>query len=215
MPCPRVFSVRFGGLAEAYRRVGYKPYRNLSWVARDQALVSMRREVTLRVIDTLRGLGASVQQDVRRQFMTINKHLTTGRSDWSVQSSRSSASASAARPRGVVSKTLRSGPPDSSADFAARISPSLRQFVERVVRPKGQAELLGHIATDFYLVHKKRAVGAAYMHILDHGVAILGTLLWTLARQALSTGGGIKMVSIDVVRGAGGTATAHTGGAGN
>jgi DNA invertase Pin-like site-specific DNA recombinase len=55
MPCGHVYSKRFGGLAEAYRRVGYKPYRNLSWVARDQPLV-----------------------EIRREFLSINENLNVG-----------------------------------------------------------------------------------------------------------------------------------------
>jgi DNA invertase Pin-like site-specific DNA recombinase len=78
MPCGHVYSKRFGGLAEAYRRVGYKPYRNLSWVARDQPLVEIRREFVARVVDILKGFGASVWQDVRRQFLSINENLNVG-----------------------------------------------------------------------------------------------------------------------------------------
>jgi hypothetical protein len=75
MPCGQVYAMRFGGLAEAYRRVGYQPYRNLSWVKRDQPLALIRREFITRVVGTLRSLGASVQQDVRGQFLTINENL--------------------------------------------------------------------------------------------------------------------------------------------
>jgi DNA invertase Pin-like site-specific DNA recombinase len=75
MPCGQVYAARFGGLAEAYRRVGYKPYRNLSWVERDQQLVQIRREFIASVIGTLRSFGASVQRAVRGQFLTINENL--------------------------------------------------------------------------------------------------------------------------------------------
>ena len=75
MPCAQVYAQRFGGLGEAYRRVGYKPYRNLSWVERDRPLVKIRREFIMRVVDMLQEFGASVQQDVRRQFLTINESL--------------------------------------------------------------------------------------------------------------------------------------------
>ena len=71
VPCPRVFSLRFGGLAEAYRRIGYQPYRNLSWVKRDAPLLPIRRDFTARVTDTLRSFGASIQEETRGQFMTI------------------------------------------------------------------------------------------------------------------------------------------------
>ena len=74
-PCGEVYTVRFGGLAEAYKRIGYKPYRNLSWVERDQPLVQIRREFITRVVDTLKSFGGSVQQDIRRQYLTINENL--------------------------------------------------------------------------------------------------------------------------------------------
>jgi len=75
MPCGQVYTLRFGGLAEAYKRIGYKPYRNLSWVERDQPLAQIRRDFVALVIDTLRNFGGLVQQDVRRQYLTINENL--------------------------------------------------------------------------------------------------------------------------------------------
>jgi DNA invertase Pin-like site-specific DNA recombinase len=75
MPSGEVYTVRFGGLPEAYKRIGYKPYRNLSWVERDQPLVQIRREFITRVVDTLKSFGGSVQQDVRRQYLSINENL--------------------------------------------------------------------------------------------------------------------------------------------
>ena len=75
MPCCQVYTARFGSLAEAYRRVGYKPYRNLSWVERDRALAPIRRQFIAQVADTLKSSGASVQQDARRQFLIVNESL--------------------------------------------------------------------------------------------------------------------------------------------
>ncbi len=71
IPCPRVFSVRFGGLAEAYRRIGYKPYRSLAWVDRDKTSLPLRREFTGSVMDTLKGFGALVEKETRGHLMTI------------------------------------------------------------------------------------------------------------------------------------------------
>ncbi len=75
MPCPQLYAQRFGELGEAYKQIGYKPYRNLSWVERDKPLAKIRREFIMRVVDTLQKFGASVQQDVRGQFLTINEKL--------------------------------------------------------------------------------------------------------------------------------------------
>ena len=75
MPCTHVFTARFGGLAEAYKRVGFQPRRKLDWVDRDRALTPIRRELISRVVGTLKSFGASVQQDTRGQFLTINENL--------------------------------------------------------------------------------------------------------------------------------------------
>ena len=74
LPCTHVFTTRFGGLAQAYKRVGFQPRRNLAYVDRDRALTLIRREFVMRVVDTLTSFGASVQQDVRGQFLTINEN---------------------------------------------------------------------------------------------------------------------------------------------
>lgn len=75
MPCAQVYTMRFGGMTEAYRLVGYQPRRNLAWVERDRALTPIRREFITRVVGILKSFGASVQQDTRRQFLTVNENL--------------------------------------------------------------------------------------------------------------------------------------------
>ena len=46
MPCGHhVYIRRFGGLAEAYKRVGFRPRRNLEWVERDRTLTPLRLAV--------------------------------------------------------------------------------------------------------------------------------------------------------------------------
>ena len=75
MPCGQVFATRFGGLEEAYRRIGYKPHRDLSWVERDQPSVAIRREFIERVVTTLKNFGASLRQHGPRQHLTINENL--------------------------------------------------------------------------------------------------------------------------------------------
>jgi DNA invertase Pin-like site-specific DNA recombinase len=75
MPCGQLFSARFGGLAEAYRLVGYQPPRSLLWVERDRAIKPIRRDFVMRVVDILTAAGASVEQDVRGQFLIINANL--------------------------------------------------------------------------------------------------------------------------------------------
>jgi hypothetical protein len=74
MPCTHVFTSRFGGLAEAYKRIGFNPLRNLAYVDRDRALTPIRREFVIRVVGTLTNFGASVKRDARGQLLTINEN---------------------------------------------------------------------------------------------------------------------------------------------
>jgi len=67
--------MRLGGLAEAYKRVGYTPRRNLAWIERDQGLGPIRLQFICDVVATLKDFGAVVQQDVRRQCLTVNENL--------------------------------------------------------------------------------------------------------------------------------------------
>lgn len=75
MPCAQVYTMRFGGMAEAYRLIGYKPRRDLAWVERDRELTRIRRDFVAHVITTLKSFGASVQQDTRGQCLTVNENL--------------------------------------------------------------------------------------------------------------------------------------------
>jgi DNA invertase Pin-like site-specific DNA recombinase len=75
MPSTHVYTARFGGLAEAYKRVGFQPRRNLAYVDRDRALTPIRREFIARVVGALKSFGASVEQDTRGQYLTVNENL--------------------------------------------------------------------------------------------------------------------------------------------
>jgi DNA invertase Pin-like site-specific DNA recombinase len=75
IPSTHVFTSRFGGLAEAYKRIGFQPRRNLGYIDRDRALNAIRRDFITRVVDTIKTFGGSVRQDVRGQFLTINENL--------------------------------------------------------------------------------------------------------------------------------------------
>jgi hypothetical protein len=75
MPCSQVYNVRFGGLAEAYKRIGYQPVRNLSHIERDRALMPIRRAFIARVVEELVSLGASVRLDARTRLLFVNENL--------------------------------------------------------------------------------------------------------------------------------------------
>jgi hypothetical protein len=52
MPSTAVYDVRFGGLAEAYRRIGYHPVRSLSHVERDRARPMANTFLASRQVET-------------------------------------------------------------------------------------------------------------------------------------------------------------------
>jgi DNA invertase Pin-like site-specific DNA recombinase len=71
-PCHQIYNLRFGGLAEAYRRIGYQPVRNLAYIERDRKCVSIRRTFIAAVVQKLVRIGASVQRDTKTQVLTVN-----------------------------------------------------------------------------------------------------------------------------------------------
>jgi hypothetical protein len=75
MPSSEVYHVRFGGLLEAYRRIGYHPDRNFSYVERERSLLPIRRGFTVTIIDELTRSGASVRQDARTKLLIVNGNL--------------------------------------------------------------------------------------------------------------------------------------------
>ena len=76
MPSSEVYAMRFGGLLEAYRRIGYHPPGNFSYVERDRKLLPMRRGFVATVISELQRLGASVQQEARTKLLLVNGSFT-------------------------------------------------------------------------------------------------------------------------------------------
>jgi DNA invertase Pin-like site-specific DNA recombinase len=76
MPCSQMYNSRFGGLVEAYRRIGYQHPRNLSYVERDRKILPIRKGFTETVVDELTKGGASVRQDSRTKLLWINETLS-------------------------------------------------------------------------------------------------------------------------------------------
>ncbi|HWZ30388.1 MAG TPA: recombinase family protein [Bryobacteraceae bacterium] len=76
MPCAQAYNARFGGLMEAYRKIGYQPERNLAYVDRDRMLLPIRRRFTAMILDGLRRLGVSAMQDSRTKLLQVNGNLT-------------------------------------------------------------------------------------------------------------------------------------------
>ena len=76
MPSTHIYYIRFGGLAEAYRRLGFQPARSLSHIERDRLLLPIRREFIATVMGELTTLGASVRQAASTKLLVINENFT-------------------------------------------------------------------------------------------------------------------------------------------
>jgi DNA invertase Pin-like site-specific DNA recombinase len=76
MPCVQVYRERFGGLTEAYRRVGYTVSRDMSYIERDRNLRDMRRDFSTRVADELCRLKATTAYDWQSKTLIVNDSLT-------------------------------------------------------------------------------------------------------------------------------------------
>src|SRR5258705_7002040 len=76
MPSPEVYHLRFGGLLEAYKRIGYQPSRSFAHIERDRKLLPIRREFVETVICELSNLGLSVRRDARAKLLVIDKAIT-------------------------------------------------------------------------------------------------------------------------------------------
>jgi DNA invertase Pin-like site-specific DNA recombinase len=76
MPCAQVYASRFGGLAEAYRRIGYQPARDLTFIERDRRLWSIRKSLIVSVTQELEAHGVSVRQDGRTKLLFVNDDVS-------------------------------------------------------------------------------------------------------------------------------------------
>jgi len=76
MPSPEVYNARFGGLIEAYRRIGYQLSRSYSHIERDRKLLPIRREFVEAVVRELSDAGASVRRNARPKLLVIGGAIT-------------------------------------------------------------------------------------------------------------------------------------------
>ena len=76
MPCAQMYTVRFGGLLEAYRRIGFAASRNMDHVERDRTVLSLRRRFTATVIAELQRTGVSIRHNSRTKFIEVDGFLT-------------------------------------------------------------------------------------------------------------------------------------------
>lgn len=75
MPCTQVYESRFGGLSEAYKLIGYKPDRNLTYVAKEKQFLPLRRAFTAQVVSEFQRLGASAKQNWKSKLVIVNNRL--------------------------------------------------------------------------------------------------------------------------------------------
>jgi hypothetical protein len=131
MPCSQVYHARFGGLLEAYRRIGYKPPRNCSYVERDRKLLPMRRAFTASVISALTRLGVSVRNDAQTKLLVVNEKFTIR------------LSVARCRPVGQSQRWLLRlySPLKPHITLIARLRPGDEEFLDYFCFPRGTQSL--------------------------------------------------------------------------
>ena len=75
VPCARLYRERFGGLLEAYRRIGYAPRRDYSFRDTTETIKSSHKERVATLVTDLRNTGATVTLDEGTDLLTVNNEL--------------------------------------------------------------------------------------------------------------------------------------------
>ena len=74
-PRAALYRKRFGGLLEAYRRIGYAPPRDYSFRAVTETIKASHAERVATLVADLQNTGATVTQDQKTDLLTINDEL--------------------------------------------------------------------------------------------------------------------------------------------
>ncbi len=76
MPCSQAYRERFGSLMEAYRRIGHAPSRDISYVARDLALLPLRRRLLQLVAEVANEAGFTTSQQHHSSMLILNGEVS-------------------------------------------------------------------------------------------------------------------------------------------
>lgn len=75
-PAVSTYVLRFGGLLQAYKRIGYTPTRDFRYLAINRALGDLRRKTVEQLIAGIEATGGLVEQDPASGLLTINREFT-------------------------------------------------------------------------------------------------------------------------------------------
>ena len=75
IPTAQLYATRFGGLLEAYRRIGYTPSQDYTHLSITRAMHAKHRDRIAALIADLERAGASVSRDAGTGLLTINNEL--------------------------------------------------------------------------------------------------------------------------------------------
>jgi DNA invertase Pin-like site-specific DNA recombinase len=76
LPCPSVYKIRFGGMAEAYQRIGFTPRCDYRYVEANRNLQRMQKRVVAETVAAIEQAGGSVKQDPVTGLLTVNDEIT-------------------------------------------------------------------------------------------------------------------------------------------
>jgi hypothetical protein len=75
IPTAQLYATRFGGLLEAYRRIGYTPSQDYTHLSVTRAMHAKHRDNIAALIADLERAGATVSRDAGTGLLTINEEL--------------------------------------------------------------------------------------------------------------------------------------------
>lgn len=75
-PAVSTYGLRFGGLLQAYKLIGFTPGNDFSYLATNRALRDRHREIVEQVLAGIEAAGGLVEQDPESGLLTINREVT-------------------------------------------------------------------------------------------------------------------------------------------
>lgn len=153
MPCTQVYESRFGGLSEAYKLIGYKPPRDLSWVKKEKELVPLRRLFTAQIVSEFQRFGASAKDDWKWKLVIVNNRARF----------RVSVAQCLTRKTTLSWKLWLTYPGKIDGNIVARLAPGNREILDYFYIP-WRAKSPGQIT-----VREKKFGALASRHFTDLG----------------------------------------------
>lgn len=126
MPCPQVYTQRFGSLMAAYRRIGFDPDRNMNHTERDRGIRAIRQDFTAAVLKHLETMGVSAAHHNQTRLIELSDQTTIRPIVARCKTMNKS--------HGWILRLKSARSPDFT--IIARLAPGNRQYLDYFVLPR-------------------------------------------------------------------------------